>query len=89
MAMTIPQSWSDCGMDWNNPNPGDSSYALALKEAICERAAVIGINLPTVGNSRRQVCIFTGFIEAPYIRLHQMGQNINQYSRSVFRGCRI
>lgn len=70
MAITIPQSWSDCGMDWNNPDTGNISYALALKEAICERAAVIGINLPTVGNSRRQVYIFTGFIKAPYIRLH-------------------
>ena len=89
MAIKIPKSWSDYGMDWNNPDPGNISYALALKEAICERAAITGINLPAVGNSRRQVCIFTGFIEAPYIRLHQMGQNINQYSRSVFRGCRI
>lgn len=47
MAITIPQSWSDCGMDWNNPDPGNIFYALALKEAICERAAVTGINLPT------------------------------------------
>ena len=47
MAIMIPQSWSDCGMDWNNPDPGNIFYALALKEAICERAAVTGINLPT------------------------------------------
>lgn len=89
MAITIPQSWNDCGMDWNNPDPGNMFYTLALKEAICERAAVIEINLPTVGNSRRQVYIFTGFIEVPCIRLHQMGQIIDQHSRSVFRGCRI
>ena len=70
MAIKIPKSWSDCCMDWSNPDPGNISYALALKEAICERAAVTGINLPTVGNSRRQVYISTGFIKAPYIRLY-------------------
>ena len=70
MAIKIPKSWSDYGMDWSNPDPGNISYALALKEAICERAAVIGINLPAVGVSRRKVYISTGFIKATYIRLY-------------------
>ena len=70
MAIMIPQSWSDCGMDWNNPDPGNIFYALALKEAICERAAITGINLPAVGVSRRKVYISTGFIKTSYIRLY-------------------
>lgn len=43
MALTIPTSWNDLGMNWNNPDPSDIKYALALREAIYERISVLNV----------------------------------------------
>ena len=34
-----PESWDDGGMDWSNPDPGRADYAMALRQAVLERAA--------------------------------------------------
>ena len=37
MALIIPKSWNDCGMDWENPDPSNFVYYTAIVEAIRER----------------------------------------------------
>lgn len=37
---TGPESWTDRGMDWNNPDPNDFNYMAAIREAIKERLSV-------------------------------------------------
>ena len=34
-----PRSWDDLGMDWNDPDPRDARYILALRNAFFERMA--------------------------------------------------
>lgn len=34
-----PQSWNDKGLDWENPDPRNIDYVIALREALIERAA--------------------------------------------------
>ena len=52
MKITLPTSWDDCSMDWNDPDPGCANYVLALREALVERAIAvnrsIGSNVFTV-----------------------------------------
>lgn len=37
----FPQSWTDCGMDWDDPDPTDASYYLAIYYALFERMALV------------------------------------------------
>ena len=43
MEISLPTSWTDQGMDWNNPDPSDIKYSLALREAIFERINVLNV----------------------------------------------
>lgn len=40
MEIAIPSGWYDMGMDWDNPNPSELKYTLALLGAIEERLMV-------------------------------------------------
>ena len=40
MEIAIPSGWYDMGMDWDNPNPSELKYTLALIGAIEERLMV-------------------------------------------------
>lgn len=39
---SLPEAWTDLNMDWSDPDPGDVSYALAMREALLERAILVG-----------------------------------------------
>lgn len=41
----MPQSWNDKGMDWDNPDPSNLDYLMALKLALEERAAITGFQI--------------------------------------------
>lgn len=41
----MPQSWNDKGMDWDNPDPSNLDYLMALKLALEERAAIAGFQI--------------------------------------------
>lgn len=43
MALSLPTSWTDKNMNWDDPDPGDINYTLALREAIYERVSVVGV----------------------------------------------
>lgn len=43
MEIILPTSWNDQGMNWNNPDPSDIRYSLALREAIFERINVLNV----------------------------------------------
>ena len=45
----IPQSWDDKGMDWENPDPLNADYAMAIREALLERCAAAG-GTPSTGS---------------------------------------
>ena len=38
---TLPTSWYDKGMNWEKPDPANIDYAVALREAIIERAILV------------------------------------------------
>ena len=41
MSLKYPESWSDCGMDWSDPDPLNVSYHYAISLAIEERLKAI------------------------------------------------
>lgn len=42
-----PGSWDDKGMDWNNPDPRDADYIMAIRQALMERCAALHRYLPS------------------------------------------
>ena len=40
-----PRSWNDKGMDWSSPDPRKADYAMAIREALMERAAAAHVPL--------------------------------------------
>ncbi len=40
MEIKIPESWDDCGMNWNDPDPVNPHYYMAIVEACIERASI-------------------------------------------------
>ena len=38
---TLPTSWHDKEMNWEKPDPANIDYAVALREAIIERAILV------------------------------------------------
>lgn len=38
----MPGSWDAKGMNWKNPDPGKADYVMAIRQALLERAAVLG-----------------------------------------------
>jgi len=41
-----PESWDDKGMDWDDPDPRNADYAMAIRAAIMERFAAAHVSLP-------------------------------------------
>ena len=46
VAYEEPSSWDDCGMDWNNPDPRNAAYAMAIRSALAERCVASGQSMP-------------------------------------------
>ena len=45
MEMTeyeMPTSWDDKGMNWDNPDPANADYVMAIRQALAERCALFG-----------------------------------------------
>lgn len=42
-----PESWDDKGMNWNDPDPRNADYVMAIRRALMERYAVIHSSMPS------------------------------------------
>lgn len=42
VEIPLPETWTDLNMDWSDPDPGNVNYALAMREALLERAILVG-----------------------------------------------
>ena len=71
MELKIPESWDDCGMNWDDPDPVNPYYYMAIVEACIERACLYGSSLASVQDTYRSR-IFKYFIPSRVIDIRSV-----------------